>query len=273
MKQNPDIPVHVIDMWYAYVDRLIASDSIENHLKVLSDSERAQLDQFSLARVWEESLVGRLLTRYAFSFYADVSPDSWEFEKGPRGKPYVISPWKNFQAFNLAHSANLVVFTIARQGNIGVDVESLDRETTGIPLAERFFASQEVEQLLALPPAAQRESFLQIWTLKESYIKAIGDGLAMPLDEFFFDLTVDGPVRLHVDDVAQDETAWIFMQLRLPSRHHISLGITHPMLAEQENRQQMLVRAREFKSTQGAIPDADIMCTEKNAWYFRPEVD
>tara|TARA_Y100001933_G_scaffold263432_1_gene324770 strand:- start:19882 stop:20703 length:822 start_codon:yes stop_codon:yes gene_type:complete len=271
MKQAPDIPTHAIDIWYAYADRLIASDSIENHLKVLSDSEKNQLGRFSLTRVREESLASRLLTRHALSFYADVAPERWQFAKGPRGKPYVVSPWQDFHAFNLSHSANLVVFAIARHGTVGVDVESIDRATTGIPLARRFFASQEVEQLLALPPEMQRESFLQIWTLKEAYIKAVGDGLAMPLDRFFFDLTAAGPAQLHVGDGGQAGTEWLFTQLRLPSRHHIALGVTHPMLTKKSNKQQMYVRAREFKSTQAPITCADVVCTEKNAWYFHQE--
>ena len=271
MKLIPEIPVHAVDVWYAYVDKLIACDSIENHLQVLSDSEKAQLSRFSLDRVRQESLAARLLSRHALSFYAGVAPSRWQFEKGIRGKPHVVAPWEGFRAFNLAHSANLVVFAIAREGLLGVDVESLDRSTTGIPLARRFFAAQEVEQMLAMPSEMQRESFLQFWTLKEAYIKAVGDGLAMPLDQFFFDLTGAGPARLHVRDVAEAGSSWLFTQLRLPSRHHISMGINHPMLVEEKNKQQMLVRARELQSTRAPIPNADIVCMEKNAWHFSPE--
>ena len=271
MKLVPEIPLHMVDIWYAYVDKLIACDSLENHLQFLSDAEKIQLSRFSLARVREESLAARLLSRHALSFYGDVAPSRWQFEKGTRGKPYVVAPWKDFRAFNLAHSANLVVFAIAREGLLGVDVESMDRSTTGIPLARRFFAVQEVNQMLAMPSEMQRESFLQFWTLKEAYIKAIGDGLAMPLDQFFFDLTAAGPARLHVRNVAQAGSSWLFAQLRLPSRHHISLGITHSMLMEKANKQQMRVRVREIKSTRAPIPSGDVLCTEENAWYFRPE--
>ncbi|MEK6269627.1 MAG: 4'-phosphopantetheinyl transferase superfamily protein [Planctomycetales bacterium] len=271
MNQCPRMPADTIDVWYACVDTLIASDSIAGHYKVLNESEKAQIARFSLPRVQEESLAARLLMRHALSFYADVTPERWQFEKGQRGKPFVVAPWNDFHAFNLTHSANLVVFAIAPEGHLGVDVESLDRSTTGIPLARRFFASQEVEQLLALPSALRRESFLQIWTLKEAYIKAVGDGLAIPLDQFFFDLTQPGPAELHLNDVSQSGSDWLFAQLRLPSRHHISLGITSRTTAEREKKKQIIVRARELKSTHETVPNATVVCSEKNAWFFKPE--
>ena len=124
-----------------------------------------------------------------------------------------------------------------------------------------------MDQMLAMPSEMRRESFLQFWTLKEAYIKAIGDVLAMPLDQFFFDLTPAGPPQLHVRNVTQAGSSWLFAQLRLPSRHHLSLGITHSMLMEKANKQQMRVRVRELKSTRVPIPSGDILCTEKNALY------
>ncbi len=166
MNEYPNLPPHVIDVWYAHVDALIASDSVENHYKILSGSEKEQIEKFALLRVREESLAARLLVRHTLSFYAEITPERWQFAKGDRGKPFVQSPWEEFSAFNLTHSANLVVCAVAAEGQLGVDVESLDRSTTGVPLARRFFAPQEVEQLIALPPAMRPEAFLQIWTLK-----------------------------------------------------------------------------------------------------------
>ncbi len=271
MNQYPSIPSHVIDVWYAYVDTLLGSDSLESHYGILSQSEKAQIERFSLPRVREESLAARLLLRHALSFYSDAKPENWQFQKGQRGKPFVTSPWEGFATFNLSHSANLVVFAIAAEGNLGVDVESLDRTTTGISLARRFFASPEVDQLLAVPSSMQQESFLQIWTLKEAYIKAVGDGLAMPLDQFFFDLTKPGPAQLHLDDVSQSGSDWLFAQLQLPSRHHISVGLNNRITAQGKKKNEIVVRTRELQSTQRLVPDAKVACSEKNAWFFKPE--
>ena len=269
MGQRPDLPPHVVDLWYAYVSDLIASDSVENHYKILSCPERERIEQFALPRVRDESLAARLLVRRVLSFYANIPPQNWQFGQKMRGKPFVEAPWEGFDAFNLAHSANLVVCAVAAEGQVGVDVESLDRMTTGLPLARRFFASAEVEQLMELPAALRREAFLQIWTLKEAYIKAIGDGMALPLDQFFFDLSATAPARLHLSGKQERlATEWLFAQCRLASRHHISLGVTNDAIAGEKEKSRVVIRARELKSLSSPIPDAFTVCSQKNGWFF-----
>lgn len=68
---------------------------------------------------------------------------------------------------------------------IGVDVERLCRRTD-LALADRYFASSEADWVFQQPEAEQLRAFLRVWTLKESFIKAIGTGLSTPLDAFAF---------------------------------------------------------------------------------------
>ena len=65
---------------------------------------------------------------------------------------------------------------------VGVDVERLRKVNPG--LAERFFSPDEVAMLKALSPEKQTEQFIQLWTLKESFLKAIGRGLTRNLNSF-----------------------------------------------------------------------------------------
>ena len=101
---------------------------------------------------------------------------------------------------------------------LGVDVESLDRATSHV--AEDFFAPIELAALRALPEAEQRERFLEYWTLKESYIKARGMGLALALDGFWFRFD---PLVLEVAN-GDDPERWELAQLRLP-RHLIAVCV------------------------------------------------
>ena len=48
----------------------------------------------------------------------------------------------------------------------------------------RFFSPRERSDLLSLSPADQREAFLNCWTRKEAYVKALGDGIGRGLDRF-----------------------------------------------------------------------------------------
>ncbi|MDG2206508.1 MAG: 4'-phosphopantetheinyl transferase superfamily protein [Pirellulales bacterium] len=274
MVQHPELPAHTVDVWYACVEDLVACDSYENHCRILSRKERERIERFALPRVRDESLAARLLVRHALSTYTDVRPVDWIFAEANRGKPFVKSPWPNFSSFNLAHSANLVVCAVAAEGEIGVDVESLDRSTTGIALAKRFFAAAEVEQLVRMPDYLQREFFLRIWTLKESYIKAIGDGLLMPLDQFFFDISQDGPARLHLIEGSEKAAGeWFFAQIGLPSRHHISLGMRNSETLQQGGKERIVCRLRKLDSVAGPPVDQIISGGGEGGLFFESAAD
>jgi 4'-phosphopantetheinyl transferase len=79
----------------------------------------------------------------------------------------------------------MAVFALTRSGRIGVDVERMDRNITDRDeIAAGFFSPMEAAVYRALPGEDRVEGFFNCWTRKESFIKAIGDGLTCPLDSF-----------------------------------------------------------------------------------------
>jgi 4'-phosphopantetheinyl transferase len=88
--------------------------------------------------------------------------------------------------FNLSHTHGLVACAVARGTSLGIDVERVDRLTAGPEIAARYFAPLEIRMLDGQPPDDYASRFIELWTLKEAYIKAIGTGLAHPLDSFAF---------------------------------------------------------------------------------------
>ncbi len=101
-------------------------------------------------------------------------------EHGEHGKPY-FSAYPDFH-FNLSHSGRKVLCAVADRP-VGCDVEKVSAAREA--LAKRFFSAEEVAALLALPDEEDRRVFFyRLWTLKESFIKAIGRGLSLPLDSF-----------------------------------------------------------------------------------------
>jgi 4'-phosphopantetheinyl transferase len=129
--------------------------------------------------------------------------------------------------FNLTNTRGLVVCAVSRvYENVGVDAESLEHAGETVAIADRFFSPRETRALRALPPPRQRERFFRYWTLKESYIKARGLGLALPLEQFSFLLDEGPAIGIAFDPaLGDDETRWRFGQFYASPSHLVAVGV------------------------------------------------
>ncbi len=214
---------HEVDVWLAYQARADSAELLETYRGLLTPDELAMERRFLLPRLRLQFLVTRALVRWSLSQYHPVAPDEWRFVAGRFGKPVVSAPLPASRAFNLSHSAGLVVCAIAGQGEIGADVEDIRRPAPWRRLATRFFSQAETDGLERLPERQRTERFMQIWTLKESYIKAIGKGLSAPLDRFAIEIPPDGPTRVSFAD-PQDTSQWRFAQATLNDQYHVAVA-------------------------------------------------
>lgn len=92
------------------------------------------------------------------------------------GKPYIIGHGGLF--FNLSHSGNIAVCAMAAQ-EIGADIEKY-REAVSDALIRRVCTAREEERLFELDAGIRETEFCRLWTVKESYLKLRGTGLASP---------------------------------------------------------------------------------------------
>lgn len=145
-------------------------------------------------------------------------PQSLRFAAGPHGKPRLPGSEVDF---NLSHTAGCVAAAVAAGRGVGVDVEAPGRRLRRQRLARRYFAPAETAALLALPAAEEEERFLRLWTLKESFLKAIGTGLSRPLSDFRFRVGQEG--RLGFAPPA-GYGPWQFLSARLPGGHLVALA-------------------------------------------------
>ena len=104
-----------------------------------------------------------------------VPKNLWSFTQAESGKVLLADAEELMIDFNLSHSGDKVMCAIS-DCTVGCDVEAVKENTK---VAKRFFTAKEAE--LAQGNA---EMFTRIWTLKESFIKATGEGLSRPLDSF-----------------------------------------------------------------------------------------
>ncbi|MGH8169444.1 MAG: 4'-phosphopantetheinyl transferase family protein [Steroidobacteraceae bacterium] len=206
-----------IDLWCTYISE-IGDDSLLSHYDaLLSAEERAKQGRFVFARDRRRFLVTRALVRTVLSRYTGVQPRDWVFSAGAHGRPAISAPRiAAALEFNISHSADLVLLGVTADLTLGVDTESIAARAADIEGLDRYFAPQESAALLALPQGERRRRFFELWTLKESYIKARGMGLAIPLDAFRFELPGERGLALRMrPDLGDSPRSWRLWQLTL----------------------------------------------------------
>lgn len=208
------LPPGRIDLWVALLDEEADSGLTGHFARISTEEERRQQGKFHFAKDRYRYLVTRLLVRYTLSRYAPTRPEAWQFAANDFGRPFIANPDPVARGleFNLSHSQRMVILGVARDCRIGVDVEDLPRRAP-LDIADRFFSPSEVRQLQSLPSAARAGRFFDFWTLKESYVKAHGQGLSLPLDRFGFELAAGHDIRAYFDSGLDDTPEnWVFWQ-------------------------------------------------------------
>jgi 4'-phosphopantetheinyl transferase len=219
----------VVHLWYTLSDDIAPPAALGAYLGLLSPEERTRHARFLNERARHEYLITRALCRTVLSRYADVTPADWRFRANEWGRPEIDIPELGHLRFNLSNTRGLVACAVALEGEIGVDVEALDRASDLLGIADRFMAPPEAKDIGALPTDAQGFRFFTYWTLKEAYIKARGMGLSIPLDKFWFLLDTDTPARLVLAPDMDDTAAgWTFAQLQPTGRHLLAVARRTP---------------------------------------------
>jgi 4'-phosphopantetheinyl transferase len=213
-------------LWCCFDDEVDDAE-LGAYAALLDGGERERHARFHFERDRRQFLVTRALVRTTLSRYAPVAPRSWRFSVDAYGKPSIAGPaGVEWPSFNVSHTRGLVCVLVAREHAIvGVDVEMLRADRDLDDLAHRYFAASEAAALLALPPGDRPERFFACWTLKESYIKARGLGLSLPLGEFAFDLAEGQALRFRPEP-GSSALSWRFALLR-PSPHHLLAVALH----------------------------------------------
>jgi len=193
-------------------------------LQTLDHHEQVRHQRFLFADDRDRYALSHALKRHCLSHYAAVAPAAWRFREGPHGKPSIA--WAQPLHFNLSHTVGMTLCAVSHT-ELGVDVETtaLARPIDG--LATRFFAPSEAADVLQQPASARIQRFFAYWTLKEAYMKGVGDGLSLGLDTFTFQLNQPGEViQLHLaDHHPHPAAAWQFDRAQIGPHHPAALAV------------------------------------------------
>lgn len=209
-----------INLWATFFAGIHDESLLQRYRSLLTavELERCQRFHFELDR--KRYLVTRAMLRTVLSRYAPIAPQDWSFTENDYGRPAISNAEAARIEFNISHTSHLILIGITASRKIGVDVEDFRSRTADIDLAERFFTEAEAADVRTRPAGDQNERFFEYWTLKESYIKARGRGLSIPLNGFSFKFTNDQSIRLAIDVRLKDHPArWHFWQFSLTDGH------------------------------------------------------
>jgi 4'-phosphopantetheinyl transferase len=149
---------------------------------MLSAEERERANRFAFERDRVRFVMARAVLRTLLGSRLGLSPNKVEFTYSTTGKPSLGGDLARLELqFNLAHSADLALFAATDRGAVGVDVEQIRPMPDMSDVSERFFSAHECDELKKLPVEARVELFFRIWTRKEAWLKATGEGITGPL--------------------------------------------------------------------------------------------
>lgn len=188
---NPVLIETDVHVWQVALDQ--PQQRIEQLAALLSKDELDRANRFHFERDKRRFTVGRGVLRLILAQYLQIEPDQLQFNYGPQGKPFLA---QHQLQFNVSHSRELALYAVTLSHDVGVDIEHLRPLPDFEQIATRFFSINEQQVLLNLPPNQQEKAFFTCWTRKEAYIKAIGQGLMMPLDQFDVSLAPNQPAAL-----------------------------------------------------------------------------
>lgn len=151
----------------------------------LSSDEKQRADRLKVELKKKQFIVSRSALRKILSNSIDIPNDEVNFYYSEHGKPFIENKYNNKAIeFNISHSDQCILIAISMKNQLGVDIEKINTEINYESLSKRFFSERENEYFRNIEPDKQLDTFYAIWTRKEAFIKATGQGIAYGLDKF-----------------------------------------------------------------------------------------
>jgi 4'-phosphopantetheinyl transferase len=210
-----DRPVPAADTVYVVRFALDHGEGDASPLSLLDRHERERADRLAVVRDKQRFVVAHAGTRMVLGRFLNAPPESIRFAFGPQGKPRIVEPPLDLR-FNLTHSEDTALLAVSVGRELGVDLER-ERPIEVLPLSRRMLTDAERTVLGALPEHERTQAFFRCWARKESFAKALGSGLTLPLAQVRVGFGRRSSPFLVTDEGAEVELrGWTVVSLRAP---------------------------------------------------------
>lgn len=216
----PPLTPRIIHIWQANLD--LSPERIRHLQTILSPEESQRASRFKFLHLQQRFIAAKGILRTLLGTYLNQSPGSIKFSYGPHGKPELDPQLFSTHSlhFNQSDSKTFALYAFTKSHPVGVDIEYIRTDIEALPLAKRFFSPNETIALNNQPPEQQIPAFFRIWTRKEAFIKAVGEGLSFPLDEFEVNLDEESAKLLSIYTSTVAAARWTLLTLK-PNTHYI----------------------------------------------------
>jgi 4'-phosphopantetheinyl transferase len=193
--ENTSLLTDDIHVWCALLD--VPAESVQLLVQTLDPEERMRASRFYFEQDRSQFIVRHGLLRKILASYMNIEPDKLQFRYTTNGKPYLVQKFQDQELqFNLAHSNEIALYALTLDRRIGIDVEHIYNFVETDQLANRVLSRQEKAESRRYPPNEKLELLFRYWTCKEAYVKATGEGLALPLKDIYLSLTPGSIAKL-----------------------------------------------------------------------------
>ncbi|MEP6901717.1 MAG: 4'-phosphopantetheinyl transferase superfamily protein [Actinomycetota bacterium] len=211
-----------IHIWRANLNQ--ESLSVQQFLKTLSADEKQKADKYYFDKDRNHFIVARGTLRKILSGYLGIAPNEICFAYNLFGKP-ILDVKNNQFRFNVSHSQGLALFAITREREVGIDLEFIRSDFAVLKTAQSFFSEPEISALKNLPTELQTAAFFSIWTRKEAFIKAVGEGFSYPSTKFTVSIMPKNSHDLFRTREFQKVRDWSLMILSCQADYTAALAI------------------------------------------------
>ncbi|PCH94540.1 MAG: hypothetical protein COB85_05505 [Bacteroidetes bacterium] len=172
----------------------------------LSQQELDRIPYFKFEQVQNNFIVSQGTLRLLLGNYLDIDPIDVRIGRRDKGKPFSIND--SSLNFNISNSGGICVFSFSYVGEMGIDIEKIRQLPDLEELIRKNYSNSEIGYINKKDDE-RLTRFFRLWTVKESYLKAIGEGMRLTPDSLEFSMASNG-IKLHAVRGVVEVDDWIF---------------------------------------------------------------
>jgi 4'-phosphopantetheinyl transferase len=158
-----------------------AADAESFYSDSLPDDEKEKADNIRSRENRKAYIISRGILRNVLSEYLKLKPGDIVFVYNEHGKPSIADGLNPLNVrFNLSHSNDLILYAVAKNKEVGIDVEYMRDVGRAERIIERFFSPEQKDFYNSQSESMKKTAFFRLWTRREAYGKAMGRGFSVP---------------------------------------------------------------------------------------------